>query len=67
MVVMVRDVIKLLEDDGWVVVRHRGSYRHFQRPTKQGTVTVPGHPGDEMAPKTLASIWRQARLKDGRL
>ncbi len=62
-----RDVIKLIEDDGRVVVRHRGSNRHFQHPTKQGTVTVPGHPRDEMASKTLASVWRQARLKGGRL
>ena len=61
-----RDVIKLIEDDGWVVVRQRGSHRHFQHPTKHGTVTVPGHFGDEIAPKTLASIWRQAKLKGAR-
>ena len=61
--VKVRAVTKVIQDDGWVLIRQRGSHRHFQHATKPGNVTVPGHPGDEMAPRTLGSIWRQARLK----
>jgi predicted RNA binding protein YcfA (HicA-like mRNA interferase family) len=60
--VKVRDVIKAVQADGWYLVRHRGSHRHFQHQTKPGTVTVPGHLSDEMAPKTLGSIWRQAGI-----
>lgn len=58
-----REVITTIQADGWYLVRQRGSHRHFQHSSKTGTVTVPGHPGDEMAPKTLGSIWKQAGLK----
>lgn len=44
----VRDVIKRIEDDGWRLVRVRGSHRHFKHPTKPGT---------------LSNIFRQAQLK----
>ena len=60
----VRDVLKRLDGDGWVVVRTRGDHRQLKHPVKAGTVTVAGHPGDDVHPKTLASIWRQARLED---
>lgn len=62
----VRDVIKLIEDDGWAFVRQRGSHRHFEHPTKPGGVTVPGNLGDELKPGTLASVLRQAGLKGTR-
>jgi predicted RNA binding protein YcfA (HicA-like mRNA interferase family) len=62
--VKVREVIKLLEADGWVLVRTRGSHRQFQHPTKPGTTTVPGKPRDDLAPGTLASIYRQSQLKE---
>ena len=59
----VRDVIKRLEDDGWEVVRMRGSHRQYKHPTKTGLVTVAGKLGADMAPGTLANILRQAQLK----
>jgi predicted RNA binding protein YcfA (HicA-like mRNA interferase family) len=61
--VKVREILKLLRDDGWVIVRQRGSHRQFQHRTKRGTVTVAGKPGDELHPKTAASIRSQAGLK----
>jgi predicted RNA binding protein YcfA (HicA-like mRNA interferase family) len=54
----VREVIRLLERDGWQLARTRGSHRQFKHPTKPGTVTVPGRPGLELRPGTLASILR---------
>jgi predicted RNA binding protein YcfA (HicA-like mRNA interferase family) len=60
----VRKILKLLRDDGWQQVRQRGSHRQFQHETKPGTVTVAGKPGDEMHPRTVASIIRQAGLKN---
>ncbi len=60
----VRKILKLLRDDGWQQVRQRGSHRQFQHETKPGTVTVAGKPGDEMHPRTVASIIRQAELKN---
>ncbi|HWL93830.1 MAG TPA: type II toxin-antitoxin system HicA family toxin [Phycisphaerae bacterium] len=60
----VRDVLKRLREDGWIVVRTRGSHRQLQHPKKRGTVTVSGHPGDDVHPKTLQSVWRQATLEE---
>lgn len=59
----VREVIKLIEDDGWILVGQRGSHRQFKHPAKPGRVTVPGNLGDEIKSGTLASILRQAGLK----
>ncbi len=60
----VRKILKLLRDDGWQQVRQRGSHRQFQHETKPGTVTVAGKPGDELHPRTVASIIRQAGLRN---
>jgi predicted RNA binding protein YcfA (HicA-like mRNA interferase family) len=59
----VRQAIKRLEWDGWRQVRQVGSHRHYRHPVKSGTVTVAGHPNDDLHPKTKASIMRQAGLK----
>ena len=59
----VRDALRLLIDDGWFLVRTRGSHQQYKHPTKPGLVTVAGHPGDELAPGTLNSILKQAGLK----
>jgi predicted RNA binding protein YcfA (HicA-like mRNA interferase family) len=58
----VREVLRILKADGWRIVRQTGSHRQLQHELKLGTVTVAGKPGDELHPKTLASIWRQAQL-----
>jgi predicted RNA binding protein YcfA (HicA-like mRNA interferase family) len=63
LVVKIRDIVKMLEDDGWSVVRQRGSHRQFKHATKPGLVTVAGKPGDDVAPGTLNSILKQAGLK----
>ena len=60
----VRDVLRLLADDGWVLVRTRGSHQQFKHPTKPGLVTVAGSGNDDLAPGTLNSILKQADLKD---
>ncbi|MDE0010499.1 MAG: type II toxin-antitoxin system HicA family toxin [Candidatus Poribacteria bacterium] len=59
----VRLLIKLIQDDGWFLVRTRGSHRQFKHPTKPGTVTVAGKPSADVRPGTLNSILRQAGLK----
>ena len=60
----IREVVRIIEDDGWVMVAQKGSHRQFKHPTKPGRVTIAGHPKDELAPGTLNSILRQAGLKD---
>ena len=59
----VRDVLRMLKDDGWSLVRQRGSHRQFQHPTKSGTVTVAGKPGVDIPPGTLATVLKQSGLR----
>jgi predicted RNA binding protein YcfA (HicA-like mRNA interferase family) len=59
----VREVIRLLEDDGWYLSRTRGSHRQYKHPTRPGTVTVSGKPNIDIPPGTLNSILKQAGLK----
>ena len=59
----VRDVIELIEADGWYLVTTKGSHRQYKHPTKPGRVTIGGHPSHDLAPGTLNSILKQAQLK----
>jgi predicted RNA binding protein YcfA (HicA-like mRNA interferase family) len=59
-----REIQRIIEDDGWVMVAQKGSHRQYKHPTKSGRVTIAGHPKDDLAPGTLNSILRQAGLKD---
>lgn len=58
----VREVIKILEKDGWLLNRTKGSHRQYKHPIKPNLVTVPGKLSDDLAPGTLSSIKRQAQL-----
>lgn len=62
----VREVIKMLEADGWTLNRQVGSHRQFRHPAKSGSVTVAGKLGNDLKRGTLASIVRQAGLKEER-
>ncbi|AFY85800.1 MULTISPECIES: type II toxin-antitoxin system HicA family toxin [Chroococcidiopsis] len=59
----VREVIRLIGENGWYLARTRGSHRQYKHPTKSGLVTVPGKLSDDLAPGTLDSILKQAGLK----
>jgi len=59
----VRNLVRLLEADGWRLVRTRGSHHQHKHPTKSGLVTVPGSGNDDLAPGTLNSVLKQAGLK----
>jgi len=61
----VREVVQILETDGWFLAATRGSHRQFKHRTKPGRVTVPGKPSDDLAPGTLNSIFKQAQIKRG--
>jgi predicted RNA binding protein YcfA (HicA-like mRNA interferase family) len=63
-ILKVREVIKLLEDDGWYLARTRGSHRQFKHPEKLGTVTVSGNLGIDMPIGTFKSVLRQAQMED---
>lgn len=57
-----REVIKMLQADGWYEVNVVGSHRQFKHPSKKGRVTVK-HPDKDIPPKTLKSIESQSGLR----
>lgn len=59
----VKEVIKLIEQDGWYLARQKGSHQQYKHPEKTGTVTVAGKPSDDLPKGTLNSIFKQAQLK----
>jgi len=60
-----REVIKLVTDDGWYEIKTGGgSHRQYRHPVKPGKVTIPFHGWkEELNPKTLKSVKRQAGLQ----
>lgn len=60
----VRELIRLIENDGWYLARIKGSHRQFKHHRKAGTVTISGNLGKEMPPGTLNSVLKQAQLKE---
>ncbi len=62
----VRDIIKLIESNGWYIVNQKGSHKQYKHPTKSGRVTIAGKPSDDIAPGTENSILKQAQLKSSR-
>lgn len=54
-------LIRMLEDDGWKLVRVSGSHHHFKHPVKRGLVTVP-HPRKDLPIGTVKSILKTAGL-----
>jgi predicted RNA binding protein YcfA (HicA-like mRNA interferase family) len=59
----VHELLKILREDGWYLVRQKGSHRQFHQATKTGTVTLAGKPNVELPPATLQSVLKQAQLK----
>jgi predicted RNA binding protein YcfA (HicA-like mRNA interferase family) len=61
--VKVKEAIKIVEKDGWFLVRTRGSHRQYKHSRKKGLVTIPGKMKNDLAPATMNSILKQAGLK----
>ena len=59
----VKELVALIEADGWFRVRQRGSHRQYHHQLKPGTVTISGKPSVEVPPGTLGSVLKQAGLK----
>ena len=59
----VKEAIKMIENDGWYLVRQKGSHMQYKHPTKKGLVTIACHKlSDDIAKGTVASIFRQAQI-----
>lgn len=61
----VRDMIRLVEQDGWKQVGQVGSHRQYKHPEKPGRVTIAGKPSEDVYRRMERSILRQAGLIGG--
>jgi predicted RNA binding protein YcfA (HicA-like mRNA interferase family) len=59
----VREIIRMIEKDGWYLVRTRGDHRQYKHKSKPGRVTISGNLGRDMPPGTLNSVLKQSGLK----
>ena len=59
----IRQIVKLIEADGWFLMETKGSHRQYKHANKPGRVTIAGHPGDDLAPGTLNSVLKQAGMR----
>ncbi len=59
----VREIIKLVENEGWYLHRTKGSHRVFVSDVRPGIVVIPGHPGDDVPNGTLRAIMKQAGIE----
>jgi len=50
----IREIIRILEDDGWILARTKGNHRQYRHPMKKGLVTIAGHHNDDLARGTLS-------------
>jgi predicted RNA binding protein YcfA (HicA-like mRNA interferase family) len=58
-----REIVRRIEEDGWKMVRQKGSHMQFAHPVKPGIVTVPFHGSKDLPKFIVASILKQAGLK----
>ena len=60
-----RDLVKLVERDGWRLDHQTGSHMEFRHPTKRGTVTISagGKLSKDVPTGTLISVLKQAGLR----
>ena len=59
----VKEILKMLGDEGWYLEKQKGSHRQFKHPTKSGKVTVNAKPSDTLSQELLNSIFKQAGWK----
>lgn len=55
-----KEIIRMLEKDGWICIAQRGSHRQYKHSTKSGKVTINGQLNDTLTQFILNSIFKQA-------
>lgn len=56
------ELIKIIEKDGWLFNRQKGSHKIFKHPVKKGIVVIPDHGKKDIPQGTIKSIKKQAGL-----
>ncbi|MEW6745989.1 MAG: MBL fold metallo-hydrolase RNA specificity domain-containing protein [Planctomycetota bacterium] len=63
----VREVLRMLQDNGWELAPRRDRHRQFKHPSKRGLVTVAGKLSDGLTPGPENGILKRTRMMDIRL
>lgn len=58
-----RDIIKIIEKDGWFIINQRGSHKQYKHNIKKNKVTIAGTGNKDIPLKTLKSILKQSEIK----
>jgi predicted RNA binding protein YcfA (HicA-like mRNA interferase family) len=56
-----KEILQILQQNGWYIEGQKGSHVQFKHPTKRGKVTVP-HPRKDLKLITVQTIFRQAGI-----
>lgn len=62
-VMKVKEVISMLEDNGWEFIRMRGDHRIFYKKGARRPIVIPVNLSNDLKDGTLNSILREAGLK----
>ena len=57
-----KEIIKQLENDGWVLRGVKGSHHVFTHPSKPGHISVP-HPKKDLGPGLVSKLLKLAGIK----
>ena len=57
-----KELLKLLERDGWIMRNSKGSHHIFKHPVKTGHITVP-HPKKDLGVGLVQKLLKQAGIK----
>jgi len=63
MIKKVKEMIKMIEQDGWFLYAQQGSHKQYKHLVKKGRVTIPDHgKNDDLDHRVVKSIMKQAGL-----
>jgi predicted RNA binding protein YcfA (HicA-like mRNA interferase family) len=57
------ELFKILQRDGWMIIRKKGSHVIMTHPLKANQLTVPYHAGREVKKGLLKALLKQAEVK----
>lgn len=58
-----KQLIKILTEDGWYVVRQKGSHMVMKHDTKEGMLIVPNHGSAEVGTGLEKKLLKQAGIR----
>lgn len=58
-----REIIKIIEKDGWFIVAQKGSHKQYKHNIKKKKVTIAGIGNKDVPLQILKSILKQSEIK----